>query len=342
MKSNQDRPKKRLELKDYLDGILKSDITVLAQAITLVESNLKAHYEFSQELLSKLIQYSGNSIRIGVTGSPGVGKSTFIEKLGLYLCEKGHRVAVLAFDPSSIITKGSILGDKVRMEQLAKHPNAFIRPSPSGGALGGVGRKTRETIILCEAAGFDIIIVETVGVGQSEVLVRSMVDVFSLLILPGGGDELQGFKKGTVELADIIVINKADGDNLKLAHLTLSEYIRAIHYISNPTEGWQTKILLASALNGIGIEEFWKTIEEFRQVTIESGVFQLRRREQILDWFYSMVKENVLNSFFSNEKVNKLIKEFEHKIFIGKISPSGAVQKLFEEIKYEITDCNKQ
>lgn len=333
---------KKIDLNEFVDGILRTDIPVLARAITLVESNLKQHYEFAQELLSRVMQYSGNSIRIGITGSPGVGKSTFIEKLGLFLCENGHKVAVLAFDPSSVVTKGSILGDKIRMEQLAKHPNAFIRPSPSGGALGGVGRKTRETIILCEAAGFDTIIVETVGVGQSEVMVRSMVDVFTLLLLPGGGDELQGFKKGTVELADIIVINKADGDNLKLAKLTLSEYKRAIHYISNPTEGWQTRILLASAINGTGIEDFWRIVQEFRQNTIESGVFQLRRREQILDWFYSMVKEVVLNKFFSDERVSSLIKDYEQKIFLGKISPSGAVQKLFEELQYEIIDCNKQ
>lgn len=330
----------KLTLKDYVNGILNSDITILARAITLVESNLPSHFKLSQELLTQLMPHSGNSIRIGITGAPGVGKSTFIEKLGLYLCDLGFKVAVLAFDPSSTITKGSILGDKTRMEGLSRHPNAFIRPSPSGGALGGVGRKTRETILLCESAGFNVIIIETVGVGQSEVLVRSMVDFFALLILPGGGDELQGFKKGTVELADAIIINKADGENLKLAQITLGEYSKAIHYISQPTEGWETKILLASAFEGIGIEEFWRIVEEFRQKTIESGVFQLRRREQILDWFYSMVKENLLNAFFSNPKVKGLLPDFEHKIFTGKISPSSAVEKLFQELKNENFNCD--
>lgn len=342
MESLQKNRTPKLTIKDYVKGILNSDITVLARAITLVESNLPSHFRLSQELLTQLIPHSGNSIRIAITGAPGVGKSTFIEKLGLYLCDLGNKVAVLAFDPSSTITKGSILGDKTRMEGLSRQPNAFIRPSPSGGALGGVGRKTRETVLLCEAAGFNVIIVETVGVGQSEVLVRSMVDFFALLILPGGGDELQGFKKGTVELADAIVINKADGENLKLARTTLGEYQKAIHYISHPTEGWETKILLASALNGTGIEEFWKIVEDFRQKTIDSGVFQLRRREQILDWFYSMVKENLLNAFFSNLKVKELLSDFEHKIFTGKISPSSAVQKLFEELKNEDFDCYQQ
>ncbi|MCX7908179.1 MAG: methylmalonyl Co-A mutase-associated GTPase MeaB [Ignavibacteria bacterium] len=332
---------KNLELNDYVEGILQSKIPILARAITLVESNLQEHTKLAQELLSKVIPYSGNSIRIGITGSPGVGKSTFIEKLGLYLCDKGNKVAVLAVDPTSVVSKGSILGDKTRMEQLSKHPNAFIRPSPSGGALGGVGRKTRESIILCEAAGFNVIIVETVGVGQSEILVRSMVDLFALLILPGGGDELQGFKKGTVELADVIIINKADGENYHLAKVTMNEYKQALHYVSNATSGWEPKVLLASSLNGVGIEEFWNIVENFRKVTFESGVFQLRRREQVLDWFYSMVKETVLNSFFSNSKVSEMLQELEEKIFTGKISPSYAVQKLFEELNYEIIDGNK-
>lgn len=333
---------KKHDLKDYIEGILNKDIPILARAITLVESNLPEHINLSQELLSSVMQYSGNSIRIGITGSPGVGKSTFIEALGLYLCEKGHKVAVLAVDPSSSISKGSILGDKTRMEKLARHPNAFIRPSPSGGALGGVGRKTRESIILCEAAGFDVILVETIGVGQSEVLVRSMVDFFALLLLPGGGDELQGFKKGTVELADLIVINKADGENLKLARMTANEFKQAIHYLAHPTEGWETKIILASAINGTGIKEFWDLVLEFKEQTFNSGVFQLRRREQILDWFHSMVKEKVLNDFYSNSKVRELLRDLEHKLFIGKISPSGAVSKLFEELNDEDFNCNKQ
>ncbi len=324
-----------LELDEYVKGIKNSDISYLARAITLVESNLPEHIRIAHDLLSQVIQYSGNSVRIGITGSPGVGKSTFIEKLGLYLLEKGYKVAVLAVDPTSPITKGSILGDKTRMEKLSQQPNAFIRPTPSGGAMGGVGKRTRESIILCEAAGFNVIIVETVGVGQSEVLVRSMVDLFALLILPGGGDELQGFKRGSVELADVVIINKADGNNYHLAQITLNEYKQALQYISNPTDGWKTRLILSSALTGVGIEEFWKIVDEFKSVTVDSGVFQLRRREQILDWFYSMVKDQVLDSFFSNQRVKTLVQELEHKIFLGKISPSAAVFDLFEVLKNE-------
>ncbi len=338
---SKSKRKKNLNLDELVNGILSSDISVLARAITLVESNLESHQKISQQLLNNIIQYSGNSIRIGITGSPGVGKSTFIEKLGLLLCEEGRRVAVLTIDPSSPISKGSILGDKTRMEKLSRHPNAFIRPSPTSGAMGGVGKKTRESILLCEAAGFDVVIVETVGVGQSEVLVRSMVDFFALLILPGGGDELQGFKRGSVELADAIVINKADGDNLNLAKVTLNEYQQALQYISNPTEGWKTRLILASAINGTGINEFWQLVEEFRNKTIDTGIFQVRRREQILDWFYEMVKENVLNFFLSNRRVKVLLQDLEQEIFLGKISPSFAVEKLFESLKNENPLGNK-
>ncbi len=338
---SKSKRKKNLNLDELVNGILSSDISVLARAITLVESNLESHQKISQQLLNNIIQYSGNSIRIGITGSPGVGKSTFIEKLGLLLCEEGRRVAVLTIDPSSPISKGSILGDKTRMEKLSRHPNAFIRPSPTSGAMGGVGKKTRESILLCEAAGFDVVIVETVGVGQSEVLVRSMVDFFALLILPGGGDELQGFKRGSVELADAIVINKADGENLNLAKVTLNEYQQALQYISNPTEGWKTRLILASAINGTGINEFWQLVEEFRNKTIDTGIFQVRRREQILDWFYEMVKENVLNFFLSNRRVKVLLQDLEQEIFLGKISPSFAVEKLFESLKNENPLGNK-
>ncbi len=345
-KNNLDKNKvlsklKTLSVEEYFKGILRSDITILSRAITLVESNLPEHNKIAQELLTKILPYTGNSIRVGITGSPGVGKSTLIESLGMYLCESGHKVSVLAIDPSSSLTKGSILGDKTRMERLSRHPNAFIRPSPSGGVLGGVGRKTRESILLCEAAGFDVVFVETIGVGQSEILVRSMVDFFLLLILPGGGDEIQGFKKGSVELADAIVVNKADGENLSLARLTMKEYKKAIHYITNATEGWETKILLASALHNIGINELWQVVLEFCEKTKESGVFQLRRREQILDWFHSLLKETVLNSFFQNQIVMKLLPELEESIFKGKITPTLAVEKLFNELKNENYFSNK-
>ncbi|MFN3780891.1 MAG: methylmalonyl Co-A mutase-associated GTPase MeaB, partial [Candidatus Kapaibacteriota bacterium] len=332
---SKSKRKNNLNLDELVQGILNSDISILARAITLVESNLESHQKISQQLLNSVIQYSGNSIRIGITGSPGVGKSTFIEKLGLLLCEEGRKVAVLTIDPTSPISKGSILGDKTRMENLSRHPKAFIRPSPTSGAVGGVGKKTRESILLCEAAGFDVVIVETVGVGQSEVLVRSMVDFFALLILPGAGDELQGFKRGSVELADAIVINKADGDNLNLAKITLNEYQQALQYISNPTEGWKTRLILTSAVNGIGISEFWQLVEEFRIKTYDTGIFQVRRREQILDWFNQMLRERILNYFLSNERVKTLLQNLEQEIFLGRVSPSYAVEKLLESLKNE-------
>ncbi|MCX7880278.1 MAG: methylmalonyl Co-A mutase-associated GTPase MeaB [Ignavibacteria bacterium] len=332
---------RNLSFESYIEGILSGNRSILARAITLIESTLEKHQQKAQELLSQLLPYSGNSIRIGITGSPGVGKSTFIENFGLFLCEKGHKVAVLTIDPTSILSKGSILGDKTRMEKLAQHQNAFIRPSPSGGMQGGVSKKTRETILLCESAGFDIIIVETVGVGQSEVLVRSMVDFFLLMIHPGAGDQIQAFKKGIVELADAILVNKADGENIELAKITFREYQQALNYISPATDGWNTEILLASAIRKIGIEETWATIERFKEITIATGVFQLRRREQVLDWMYSMIKERIIDSFLNNPKVKALLPEIESQLFQSKITPTQAVNKIFSVLKYENFGCNE-
>jgi len=286
-----------------------------------------------QEVLRQLIPHTGNSIRIGITGVPGAGKSTFIEALGLHLCEQGHKVAVLAVDPSSTVTRGSILGDKTRMELLSRDLRAFIRPSPSSGTLGGVTRKSRETILVCEAAGFDVILVETVGVGQSETTVRSMVDFFLLLMIAGAGDELQGIKKGIMELADALLVNKADGDNKIRANAARADYNRALHYLAPATEGWHTKAYTCSALNGEGIDAIWKVIGEFRQQVTTSGAFEKRRQRQTLDWVYSMVEEHLRASFFNHAGVGSIRADVEHAVIEGRLPPTVAAQKLIQ--KYE-------
>jgi LAO/AO transport system kinase len=336
---NQARPKtdvprrRRLNLDEYVDGVLAGDRNVVAQAITLVESNAPAHLEMSQEVLRRVLPHSGKSIRIGITGVPGVGKSTFIETLGMYLCDRGHRVAVLAVDPSSKVTGGSILGDKTRMEELSRDLRAFIRPSPSAGTLGGVTRKSRETILVCEAAGFDVILVETVGVGQSETTVRSMVDFFLLLMLAGAGDELQGIKKGIMELADALLINKADGDNKPRAKAAKLEYNRALHYLAPATEGWQTHAYACSSVTGEGIPELWAIVEAFRTKTRDSGVLEKRRRAQTLDWVYSMVEEHLRSSFFRHAGVERIRAEIEHDVMWGRMPPTVAVQRLIKEFE---------
>lgn len=330
----------KLNLKDYVDGVLSGNRSMLARAITLIESSSPAHIEDAQKVLQQLISHtkkqkqkngSDLSIRIGITGAPGAGKSTFIDSFGTYLCDKGHKVAVLAVDPSSSLSKGSILGDKTRMENLSKHPNAFIRPSPSGGTLGGVAKNTRESIIICEAAGFDIIIVETIGVGQSEIAVRSMVDFFLLLLLPGGGDELQGIKKGSVELADAIVVNKADGDNVNLANITKSAYEQSVHYLQPATPGWMTGLFTVSAINNVGIDSIWLTIEEFVKLTKNSGEFDKRRNSQLLEWTHAMLNDQLKSMFYNNEAIKKKIKETESMILNGKITPVNAVTELLEK-----------
>jgi len=306
---------------------------MIAKAITLVESNAPAHFDMAQEVLRQLIPNTGNSIRVGITGVPGVGKSTFIEALGLQLCELGNKVAVLAVDPSSTVTHGSILGDKTRMELLSRDLRAFIRPSPSSGTLGGVTRKSRETILICEAAGFDAILVETVGVGQSETTVRSMVDFFLLLMLAGAGDELQGIKKGIMELADALLVNKADGDNRVRANAAKADYNRALHYLAPATKGWHTHAYTCSAMSGEGIEAIWKVIGDFREKTTASGVFDKRRQRQTLDWVYSMVEEHLRNSFFNHAGVESIRAEIDHAVLEGHIPPTVAAQMLIR--KYE-------
>lgn len=322
-------PKRRqLSVDEYVQGVLTGDRTILARAITLVESNAPSHLERAQAVLKHLLPHTGNSIRIGITGVPGVGKSTFIEALGCYLCDKEHRVAVLTIDPSSSVTGGSILGDKTRMECLACLERAFIRPSPSGGALGGVARKTRETILVCEAAGFDVILLETVGVGQSEITVRSMVDFMLLLMLAGAGDELQGIKKGVIELADALLINKADGDNKIRAEAARQEYMRALHYLGAATEGWITRAYTCSSITSEGIPEIWNVIEEFQQTTQASGIFAARRRSQLRDWLHTMIETELHIRFYQHPEIVKLLPQIEDAVATEATPVTTAVQEL--------------
>ncbi|QJW48295.1 methylmalonyl Co-A mutase-associated GTPase MeaB [bacterium BFN5] len=320
--------RRNLSIDEYVQGVLSGDRMILSRAITLIESNAPAHLEIAQQVLKQLLPHTGRSIRVGITGVPGAGKSTFIEALGCRLCEQGNRVAVLAVDPSSTVTKGSILGDKTRMEVLSKQPQAFIRPSPSSGTLGGVTRKSRETLLLCEAAGFDVILVETVGVGQSETTVRSMVDFFLLVVLTGAGDELQGMKKGVMELADAILINKADGDNKRRALIAQSDYERILHYLRPATEGWTTHAYTCSAMTGEGIRDIWDVVEQFKNKTQESGLFTARRRKQTLSWVYSMLEEHLRSMFFQNAAVEACKNTIEHQVVEGEISATMAVQEL--------------
>jgi LAO/AO transport system kinase len=320
--------RRRLEIDEHVEGVLSGDRTVLARTITLVESDSPAHLARAQEVLRRLLPHAGGSIRIGVTGVPGVGKSTFIEALGTRLLDRGHRVAVLAIDPSSRRTRGSILGDKTRMETLGRDPRCFIRPSPTGGALGGVARKTRESIAVCEAAGHDVVLVETVGVGQSEVEVRSMVDFFLLLLLAGAGDELQGIKRGVMELADALCINKADGPNRERAADARAEYERALHFLPPATRGWTTLVRSCSSLTGEGVDDVWEVLERFRRSADSSGALRERRRRQALDWMRAMLEEKLVGEFFADEEVKKALPEAEREVAEGRLPVTAAVQEL--------------
>ncbi len=291
--------------KSLAKEILKGNKTALSQGITMVESNSLKHQQNVEELLAVCLPYYGNSLRIGITGVPGVGKSTFIETFGNYLVNLGKKVAVLAVDPTSSISKGSILGDKTRMEELVKQENAFIRPSPSGGSLGGVSRKTRESIMLCEAAGFEVVLIETVGVGQSETAVHGMTDFFLLLKLAGAGDELQGIKRGIMEMADAIVINKADGENQKAAKHAKTEFWRALHLYPPKKSGWHPKVSLCSALKNTGITEIWEMIETFQSETKANGYFEKNRNEQNKFWVLQTIEEQLKNNFYHNPIVKK-------------------------------------
>ncbi|HLR59772.1 MAG TPA: methylmalonyl Co-A mutase-associated GTPase MeaB [Pseudogracilibacillus sp.] len=302
----------------------------LAKGITLLESIANHDRSAAQELLLKALPHTGKSIRIGITGVPGAGKSTFIESFGLLLSTLGFKIAVLAIDPSSSLTGGSILGDKTRMEKLASDPNTFIRPSPTSGTLGGVHRKTRETMLLCEAAGYDIILVETVGVGQSETAVRNMVDFFMLLALTGAGDDLQGMKKGIMELTDLIVVNKADGDNERLAKRTMREYRQILHVLQPVSPGWTSNAVSVSSLNRTGFEEIWETILDFKEQMLKNEYWETRRAEQTSDWFRSMINDQLIENFFNKPGKKEEVSRLESKLLDGKLTVASAVDKLFE------------
>ena len=328
--SGKMKPRKKLVMTEdqYVEGVLKGDRMTLSRAITLIESNNSRHFAKAQRVLQRLLPHTGKALRIGITGVPGAGKSTIIESFGNMLCDAGHRVAVLSIDPTSSVTKGCIVGDKTRMGTLSRRSEAFIRPSPAGGTLGGVARKSRETMLMCEAAGYDIILIETVGVGQSETTVRSMVDFFMLVVLTGAGDDLQGIKKGIMELADAIVINKADGDNLLKAKVARAEYERMIEFIRPATEGWPTHAYLASAYTKMGLPELWTVIQAFKKQTTESGVFQKRRDGQLLDWMHSMIDEHLHNLFFEDRVITGRMPEVKAAVLDGTISPTQAVKEL--------------
>lgn len=321
----------KFSVDDYVTGILNNNLTMLSKAITLIESNSPDHLSLAQEVLKKILPHTGKSVRVGITGAPGAGKSTFIEAFGMYLIKCGLKVAVLAVDPSSQLTKGSILGDKTRMELLSREKSAFIRPSPSSGALGGVTRKTRETMLICEASGFDVILIETVGVGQSETTVRSMVDFFMLVLIPGSGDELQGIKKGVVELADMLVVNKADGDNMQRANLTKHQYSHALGMLQPATPGWKTVAVTTSAITGQGIPNIWSEINRFADEIKRIGVFDDRRRNQTLEWVHSMIEMEIKDRFYNDKGIADVLPGIEKAVLSGDTTPTSAVRELLSK-----------
>jgi len=331
------RSQKMLTVNELAEGILAKKRVVLGQAITLIESQRKEDQENAKLLIEKILPFTGNSIRIGITGAPGVGKSTFIETFGKHLTDSGKKIAVLAIDPSSSKSKGSILGDKTRMENLSRNPNAFIRPTPAGDILGGVANNTRETILLCEAAGFDAIIVETVGVGQSEVTVRSMVDFFLLLMLAGAGDELQGIKKGIMEMADAIVITKADHDNILQAQKAKSEYQNALHLFEAAPSGWIPKVITSSAITNSGIDKVWSMIENYQEKTLTNGYLNKNREEQDVEWFRSQLSwhfnNRIIEKLISLEKIKAIEKKIKQKL----TSPVYACEEIVSEMEKKIS-----
>jgi len=312
----------------FVQGIIDGNRRMIAKTITLIESSLKEHKRTAFKVIENILPYTGKSIRLGVTGVPGVGKSTFIENLGVYLAEKGHKVAVLAVDPTSQRSGGSILGDKTRMEKLAAHENAFIRPSPAGETLGGVAAKTREILAVCEAAGFDVILVETVGVGQSETHVASMVDFFLVLMIAGAGDELQGIKKGILELADGIAINKADGDNLNAVKKAKGYLEQAMHLVTPETSTWSTPVLTCSSVIEDGTKDVWETVLDHHKKFLSSGEFLQRRKKQSLEWMWTLVEDGLKQRFKNNKKINEEIPAISQKVENEMISPTAAAEEL--------------
>ncbi|MBQ2540564.1 MAG: methylmalonyl Co-A mutase-associated GTPase MeaB [Paludibacteraceae bacterium] len=325
------RKKKVLSPEEYFEGIRRGDMTILSQAVTLVESNLLADQAIAQRVIEMCLPFAGNSIRLGVTGVPGAGKSTFIEALGTELCRMGKRLAVLAIDPSSERSRGSILGDKTRMNELSAEHNAFIRPSPSAGSLGGVARKTRETIVLCEAAGFDTIMVETVGVGQSETAAQSMVDYFLLLQVTGTGDELQGIKRGIMEMADGIAINKADGNNIERARAARVSFKNALALFPPPESGWTPQALCCSSIDHSGVMEVWQNVEEYIDFTRRNGYFDHKRTEQAKYWMYETINQALLDGFYKNEQMEALTAQAEQQVLHNEISSFIAAHNLLTE-----------
>lgn len=322
--------RKHLSVDQYVDGILAGDITLLSRAVTLVESSLPQHQEMAQEIITQCLPHAGRSVRLGITGVPGAGKSTFIEAMGTHLIEQGKKLAVLAIDPSSERTKGSILGDKTRMEKLSVMEQAYIRPSPSAGSLGGVARKTRETIVLCEAAGFDTIFIETVGVGQSETAVHSMVDFFLLILIAGAGDELQGIKRGIMEMADGIAVNKADGQNTAKAKLARAQYSNALHLFPPSRSGWIPRVETCSSLNSEGVIPVWEMIDDFMTHTKKNGYFQQHRNEQARYWMTESIQENLKSNFYQNPRIKTLLPELEIKVQQDRLSSFEAARQLLD------------
>ncbi len=327
--------RQRLSVSDYVDGVLNCDRALLAQAITLIESLNDDHRATADAVLNELLIQKQDSIRIGITGVPGVGKSTFIESFGKQLTSLDHKVAVLAVDPTSSRTGGSILGDKTRMQELSRDKNAFIRPSPTSGTLGGVTRVTRETIVLCEAAGFDVILVETVGVGQSEIMVSQMVDFFLALMLPGAGDELQGIKKGILEIADMIAVNKADGEMKNAANRAVMEYQHALDILNPKSANWKPRSLSCSAFTGDGLAAIWETICDYKRLLKDAGEWQEKRKSQQVEWMWAIIRERILSKIETNEKVQSLVPQLELQVAESKLTPALAALEILTVIGNE-------
>ena len=325
--------RKEFNINEMTDGILTSNISYVSKAITLVESTKHEHQEQAQQIINTIIKHSGNSFRLGITGVPGVGKSTFIESYGLEVINRGHKLAVLAIDPSSQLSKGSILGDKTRMEQLSVHPKAFIRPSPSSGSLGGVARKTKESIIICEAAGYDYIFIETVGVGQSETAVHQLTDFFLLLMLAGAGDELQGIKRGIMEMADGIVITKADGTNTDKAKMARGEYARALHLFPPTESNWIPEVLTCSSTENKGIKEVYDMIDKYKRHSVSRGFYETKRAHQTKQWLHQTINDTLIERFYSNPIIKEEILKIEKQLKKNQINPYQAAMDLFKKIE---------